>query len=51
MRTIREMLGKRADGTWSDGDGIYRWYVIDPETELITEDIHEICSPQRLQSL
>ena len=37
-----ELPTKRADGSWSDGDGIYRWYVVDPETKQVTEDIHEI---------
>ncbi|SFW38427.1 hypothetical protein SAMN02910447_02185, partial [Ruminococcus sp. YE71] len=37
-----ELPTKRADGSWSDGDGIYRWYVVDPETNQVTEDLHEI---------
>lgn len=37
-----ELPTKRADGTWSDGDGIYRWYVVNPETNQVTEDLHEI---------
>lgn len=37
-----ELPNKRADGSWSDGDGIYRWYFIDPETKQISEDMYEI---------
>ena len=37
-----ELPTKRADGTWSDGDGIYRWYIIDPQTKQVTEDLYEI---------
>lgn len=37
-----ELPNKRADGSWSDGDGIYRWYYVDPETKAISEDMYEI---------
>lgn len=37
-----ELPTKRADGTWTDGDGLYRWYLIDPKTNTISEDTHEI---------
>ena len=37
-----ELPTKRADGTWSDGDGWYRWYLLDPETGNISDDAHEI---------
>jgi len=34
-----ELPIKRADGSWTDGDGIYRWYILDAESETI------ICQP------
>lgn len=37
-----ELPTKRADDTWTDGDGIYRWYFVEPETNLISEDMYEI---------
>ena len=36
-----ELPTKQADGTWS-AEGIYRWYMIDPETGNITVDRYEI---------
>ncbi len=36
-----ELPTKQTDGTWNE-DGIYRWYMIDPETGNITEDMYEI---------
>lgn len=36
-----ELPTKRADGSWSDGDGLYRWYCIDDEGN-VTEQIYEI---------
>ena len=36
-----ELPTKRADGSWSDGDGLYRWYWID-EDGNVTEQIYEI---------
>ncbi len=46
-----ELPIKRIDGTWSDGDGLYRWYMIDPDTSIITEQTYEIwkaiqCEPE-----
>lgn len=37
-----ELPTKRADGTWTDGDGLYRWYLIDPSMKTISDDTHEI---------
>lgn len=37
-----ELPTKRADNTWSDGDGLYRWYHINSETNKISEDTYEI---------
>lgn len=37
-----ELPTKRVDGTWSDGDGIYRWYLLDPENNTITDQTYEI---------
>lgn len=36
-----ELPTKRADGTWSNGDGLYRWYWIDDEGN-VTEQVYEI---------
>ena len=51
-----ELPTKRADGTWSDGDGLYRWYLIDPITNDITENAYEIwkaiqCDPTEARYL
>ena len=53
-----ELPTKRADGTWTDGDGLYRWYIVDPESKKVTEQAYEIwkaiqCSknePRRLET-
>ena len=37
-----ELPTKRADGTWSKGDGIYRWYLMDEESGKVTEETYEI---------
>ena len=37
-----ELPTKRADGTWSDGDGLYRWYMVDPNTSAVTDSVYEI---------
>lgn len=37
-----ELPTKRADGSWSDGDGLYRWYILDPGQDVITEQPYEI---------
>ena len=37
-----ELPTKRADGTWSSGDGLYRWYIVDPETGNVSDQAYEI---------
>ena len=37
-----ELPLKRPDGTWTDGDGLYRWYLLDPESGNITTQNYEI---------
>ena len=37
-----ELPTKRSDGTWTDGDGMYRWYLLDPENNAITDQTYEI---------
>lgn len=37
-----ELPMKRTDGTWSDGDGWYRWYMLDPETNKVIESTYDI---------
>lgn len=37
-----ELPTKRLDGSWSDGDGLYRWYMLDPESGSISEQVYEI---------
>lgn len=36
-----ELPTKRADGSWSKGDGLYRWYLMDDEGN-VTEQVYEI---------
>ncbi len=37
-----ELPTKRVDGSWSDGDGLYRWYMVDPATGDIYDQTYEI---------
>ena len=37
-----ELPVHRADGTWSRGDGLYRWYTVDPELQVISDSTYEI---------
>lgn len=37
-----ELPMKRIDGTWTDGDGWYRWYLLDPETKKVMESTYDI---------
>lgn len=37
-----ELPMKRVDGTWTDGDGWYRWYLLDPETMKVVETTYDI---------
>ncbi len=37
-----ELPSKRADGSWTEpGDGLYRWYAIDPTLENICDSNYE----------
>ncbi len=37
-----ELPAKRADGSWSDGDGLYRWYMVDPASGMVSDQSYEI---------
>ena len=37
-----ELPTKRSDGSWSDGDGLYRWYFVDPASGEVAADTYEI---------
>jgi superfamily II DNA/RNA helicase len=37
-----ELPTKRVDGSWSQGDGIYRWYLLDEESGDVTEHTYEV---------
>lgn len=37
-----ELPTKRIDGSWSNGDGIYRWYLLNEGTGTIIEDPYDI---------
>ena len=37
-----ELPTKRSDDTWSDGDGLYRWYLVDMDNNVITDQTYEI---------
>ena len=39
-----ELPIRNLDGSWSDGDGIHRWYIVDTENKTVKEDLHEIWS-------
>lgn len=46
-----ELPSKRSDGTWTNGDGIYRWFLLNSETSNILENPYEIwqtirCMPE-----
>ena len=37
-----ELPSKRADGSWTEpGDGLYRWYTVDPTLEIINDTTYE----------
>lgn len=47
-----ELPTKRADGKWTDGNGLYRWYFIENETNKISEQAYDIwkeirCLPEQ----
>ena len=37
-----ELPTKRADGSWTDGDGLYRWYMIDPNSGIVMDKPYDI---------
>ena len=37
-----ELPIKRADNSWSDGDGLYKWYLLNDNNEIATEQPYEI---------
>lgn len=37
-----ELPLKRSDGTWTDGDGWHRWYIIEHDSGLVIEQPYEI---------
>ena len=37
-----ELPVMHVDGTWSDGDGMYRWYLLDPTDGTVNEAAYEI---------
>lgn len=37
-----ELPSKRSDDTWTEGDGLYRWYLLDIESKAIIEQPYEI---------
>lgn len=51
-----ELPMKRTNGTWTNGDGWYRWYMLDPETKKIVESPYDIwkaiqCKPDEPRKL
>lgn len=51
-----ELPTKRPDDSWSDGDGLYRWYLVDMDNNVITDQIYEIwkairCEKEELRVL
>lgn len=45
-----ELPIKRADGSWSDGDGMYRWYLLDAESGTVLQQPYEIWSSIKCDS-
>lgn len=37
-----ELPIKKSDGTWSSGDGLYRWYLLDPTSNVVCTSAYEI---------
>ena len=37
-----ELPTKRADGSWTDGDGLYQWYMIDPNSGIVIDKPYDI---------
>ena len=51
-----ELPMKHQDGTWTNGDGWYRWYMIDPESKKVIESAYDIwkaiqCMPDEPRKL
>lgn len=51
-----ELPMKRTNGTWTNGDGWYRWYMLDPETKKVVESSYDIwkaiqCEPDEPRKL
>lgn len=45
-----ELPMKRTDGTWTDRDGWYRWYLLDPDAKKVIESTYDVwkaiqCTP------
>ena len=45
-----ELPMKRTDGTWTDGNGWYRWYLLDTDTQKVMESTYDVwkaikCTP------
>ena len=37
-----ELPTKRSDGSWTDGDGMYRWYMFDPASGTVIDSSYDI---------
>ena len=37
-----ELPSMKSDGTWTEGDGLYTWYLLDTETKVINDHSYEI---------
>ncbi len=51
-----ELPTKRIDGSWTNGDGKYRWYMVDPNTGSVYDNTYEIwkaiqCEPEEARKL
>lgn len=51
-----ELPIKKADGTWSHGDGIYRWYFLDTAQQVVISNTYQIwqlikCTEEEKRSL
>lgn len=45
-----ELPSKRADGSWTEGDGLFRWYLLDPENDVIADQTYELWKAIRCES-
>lgn len=51
-----ELPMKRTDGTWTDGDGWYRWYLLDTDTQKVMESTYDVwkalkCTPDEARKI